>query len=174
MARAGCGISGPSSEPKLMRELAFKDRVVQATFSRDNRWVAFGSWDRTIQLVDLKNSAVSQPTELAGHAGKILCTSFSPDSRWLTTGSEDRTTRLWDPTDPSAAPVVLRGHEGSVAHVGFSEGTAEGARGLAFDRCGSGEKAVLLGFATLRALRSGEIDKRPEPASFVALPVSAD
>ena len=35
--------------------------------------------------------------------------------------SEDNTIRLWDPLDPSAAPVVLRGHEAAVQHVGFSK-----------------------------------------------------
>ncbi len=35
--------------------------------------------------------------------------------------SEDGTIRVWDPLDPSAAPVVLRGHEASVQHVGFSK-----------------------------------------------------
>ena len=36
------------------------------------------------------------------------------------TAGEDRTIRLWRPDAPEAAPVVLRGHEGSVPHLGFS------------------------------------------------------
>lgn len=109
------------SEPKLISELTFKDRVLQATFSPDNRWVAFGSWDKTLKLLDLKDSGTSKPVELSGHAGRIRFAAFSPDGKWLVTGSEDRTIRLWDPAHTGAAPVVLRGHEASVEHVGFSK-----------------------------------------------------
>jgi WD40 repeat protein len=47
---------------------------------------------------------------------------ISPDNHWLVTGGEDETARLWDLTakDPSANPVVLRGHENSVHAVAIS------------------------------------------------------
>ena len=111
------------SEPKVIAELEFKDRVLQAAFSPDKptRWVAFGSWDQTLKLLELTNPGTSEPIELSGNAGRIASVSFSPDSRWLVSASEDRTIRLWDPLDPSAASVVLRGHEDRVQHVGFSE-----------------------------------------------------
>ena len=111
------------SEPKLIAEPTFKDRVLQAAFSPDKptRWVAFGSWDQTLKLLELTNPGTSEPIELSGNAGRIASVSFSPDGRWLVSSSEDRTIRLWDPLDPSAASVVLRGHEDRVQHVGFSE-----------------------------------------------------
>ena len=111
------------SEPKVIAELEFKDRVLQAAFSPDKptRWVAFGPWDQTLKLLELTNPGTSEPIELSGNAGRIASVSFSPDGRWLVSSSEDRTIRLWDPLDPSAASVVLRGHEDRVQHVGFSE-----------------------------------------------------
>jgi WD40 repeat protein len=47
---------------------------------------------------------------------------ISPDNHWLVTGSSDKTARLWDLTakDPSANPVVLRGHENDVSAVAIS------------------------------------------------------
>jgi len=42
---------------------------------------------------------------------------FSPDGQWLATGGADKAARLWQlkGTDPSAAPIVLRGHDGAVS-----------------------------------------------------------
>jgi WD40 repeat protein len=47
---------------------------------------------------------------------------ISPDNQWLVTGSWDKTARLWDlrAKDPSASPVVLRGHEYAVCAVAIS------------------------------------------------------
>jgi WD40 repeat protein len=109
------------AEPTLVAELKFDDRVIQAVFSPDNRWVAFGSWenDNTVKLLDLKHPDAAKPINLVGHADRILAVSFSPDGRWLATASADQTVRLWDPAHPSAAPVILRGHEGRVFDIDF-------------------------------------------------------
>ncbi|MUG93136.1 hypothetical protein F7734_12090 [Scytonema sp. UIC 10036] len=57
---------------------------------------------------------------MTGHQGRILGLEFSPDNQWLATSSEDHTIRLWNPTDITAAPIVLRGHEASVRPFAFS------------------------------------------------------
>jgi len=91
-------------------------------FSPDSRWAAFASWDHNAALLDLRAAATAPPVLVTGHVGKILAAGFSPDpdSQWFATAGEDRTIRLWRPDAPGAAPVVLRGHEGTVAHLGFS------------------------------------------------------
>jgi hypothetical protein len=102
-----------------VREVEFDDRVFRAVFSPDGRWAAFGSWDRTAALLDLR--APDAPVvRLRGHVGRVLAVTFSPDSTWLATAGEDRTIRLWSPLAPRAAPIVLLGHEASVPHLAFA------------------------------------------------------
>jgi WD40 repeat protein len=59
---------------------------------------------------------------LAKADGEIKTLAISPDNHWLVTGSADNTARLWDlrATDPSANPVILRGHESTVGAVAIS------------------------------------------------------
>jgi len=47
---------------------------------------------------------------------------LSPNNRWVVTGSWDNTARLWDLSaeDPTASPVVLRGHDGAINAVAIS------------------------------------------------------
>lgn len=97
----------------------FQNRVTEAAFSSDGQSVAFGSWDRTIQLLDLRNSPDAKVTPFPGHDSRVFAVAFSPDSRWLITAGEDRTIRIWDRSDPGAAPIVLR-HDGSVNYVSFA------------------------------------------------------
>jgi len=45
---------------------------------------------------------------------------ISPDSNWLITGSEKDIPKLWNLNDPSAAPLNLTGHSGSLDVAAFS------------------------------------------------------
>jgi WD40 repeat protein len=47
---------------------------------------------------------------------------FSQDNHWLVTGSWDHTAHLWNLTakDPTASPVVLRGHKDDITALAIS------------------------------------------------------
>ncbi|MGH8475282.1 MAG: WD40 repeat domain-containing protein, partial [Methylococcales bacterium] len=89
-------------------KLTFKGRLDEVAISPDGRWVAAGSWDKTTQLLDMKQPG-GKPFVLRGHTARTLAVGFSPDSQWLATGNEDRTARLWslEADDPSADSVEL-------------------------------------------------------------------
>ncbi|MGG5890096.1 AAA family ATPase [Falsiroseomonas sp. HC035] len=113
----------PGTAPRQRAEAIFNDRVFATAFSPDGRRVAFGSWDGTVQVLDLGgvvgDGAAPHAAALRGHTGRVLSVIFSPDSRWLATTAEDHSVRLWDPAAPRIAPLVLQGHEASVFGATF-------------------------------------------------------
>jgi WD40 repeat protein len=59
-------------------------------------------------------------TQRLAHEGEVQALAYSPNGAILATGSADGTARLWNPSDPTADPVVLPGHESVVHAVAFS------------------------------------------------------
>jgi WD40 repeat protein len=62
-------------------------------FSPDSRWLAIGSVDPVVRVVEL---AGGLPIELQGHTADVFALRFSPDGRQLLTSSHDRSLRIWD------------------------------------------------------------------------------
>jgi WD40 repeat protein len=64
--------------------------------------------------------AGGRPLEISRSAPRALA--ISPDNHWLVTGGEDGMARLWDlrANDPTASPVVLRGHKDVVYALAIS------------------------------------------------------
>jgi WD40 repeat protein len=75
--------------------------------SPDGRFVATGSWDRTLRVWDLNTGR--EKSRLSGHSRSIWTVAFSPDSKKVLSGGEDSTIQIWD-VESGKLLRTLRGH----------------------------------------------------------------
>jgi WD40 repeat protein/predicted Ser/Thr protein kinase len=88
--------------------------VYPVAYSADGRWIASGSWDRTVRLWD---AATGELCATLPHEGIVRNVAFGPDSSWLvSTSDEGDRLRVWDVatgrrrqslTGPAAALVAI-------------------------------------------------------------------
>jgi WD40 repeat protein len=103
-----------ASEPLILRH--HSGWVGGVAFSEDSRFLATGSADRTIHVMDLTKK---QPDKvLRGHKDHVSALAFAPQGCLLASAGYDHTARLFN--IESNASVVLKGHQGVVTSVAFS------------------------------------------------------
>jgi WD40 repeat protein len=94
--------------------------VTSVVFSTNNKLLAVGAADGTLELWDVQKAKMTRPA-LRAHSEAILGLAFSPDNRLLATSSRDRTALIWDVSSPRNATVKtsLLGHKDGVISVAF-------------------------------------------------------
>ncbi len=86
-------------------------RVAGLAFSADNRWLASGSFDKSVFLWDMATGRVRRV--LQGHTGPVSSVAFSKDGRTLVSASHDGTLKLW-PVQKEAESETLQPKLGEV------------------------------------------------------------
>ncbi len=68
--------------------------VLSVAFSRDGRFLATGSLDKTAKLWEVESGRAVRSFQ--AHTSLVFSVAFSPDGRLLATGAGDGAVRLWD------------------------------------------------------------------------------
>jgi WD40 repeat protein len=66
--------------------------VSSLAFSPDGRWLASGSWDKTVKIWDVETGHELQA--LAGNNHAIYTVAFDSGGNWVAAGSQDGTIEL--------------------------------------------------------------------------------
>ena len=115
------------SSNTLANTAVYKDEFVghpegvnSVAFSADGKLLASGSWDKTVQLWEVKMGEQKQVfTEYVGWADTVA---FSPDGTTLASGcgeAFDKTVQLWD-IKKAEQKRRLTGHMSGIQSVAFS------------------------------------------------------
>ena len=106
-----------ASAPEIVFSAGTPSSVNAVSYSPDGKYIASGSYDKTIKIWDAATGMCLRTQE--GHSESILSVSYSPDGKYIASGSRDKTIKIWD----AATGMCLRtleGHSGDIDSVCYS------------------------------------------------------
>ena len=71
------------------------NNVTALAATRDGKFIATGSTDKTIRLWDMSSGNARLARVFQGHTEEVTTLAFSPDGKTLASGSNDQSIRLW-------------------------------------------------------------------------------
>ncbi len=74
--------------------LAHKDSILALNISRDGKWLATGSADKTVKIWELATQ--KELAKFESHLGHVLTVAFNPDASKLATGGADKVLNFWN------------------------------------------------------------------------------
>jgi target of rapamycin complex subunit LST8 len=99
---------------------AHQSYPLRCRFSKNARYVATCSADRTIKVWELQGQRCVLHKTLSGHSRWVWDIAFSADSQYIVSASSDRTLKLWD----VANEKILReyqGHQNAVTCLALND-----------------------------------------------------
>ena len=118
-AEKGCLAIEKSSDIGLRNiEEHLNAAVSSMSFSPDGCWLAWGSWDNSVRLWNMKEQCAEG--ELIGHLSNVSSVSFSSDGHWLASGGWDNRVRLWDMSELRVEGETSIGHTKGVQSMSFN------------------------------------------------------
>jgi WD40 repeat protein len=93
------------------------DKVNEASFSPDGKYVVTASLDSTARIWEVSSGKELQ--RLTGHIGWVYMASFSPNGKYVITACSDKTARIWEASSGKELHI-LNGHTSVVYNASFS------------------------------------------------------
>jgi len=105
------------SKPEVYVQFGHHKEITSISFSKDGKYIATGSEDRTIKLWDILTGR--EIRTILGHSDKINSILFSPDSRYIASASSDNTIKIFE-IETGLEYMTLTGHSREVNSISFS------------------------------------------------------
>ena len=106
-----------ASAPEIVFSAGTPSSVNAVSYSPDCKYIASGSYDKTIKIWDAATGMCLRTLE--GHSESIRSVSYSPDGKHLASGSYDKTIKIWDAATGKCLRT-LEGHSGDIDSVCYS------------------------------------------------------
>jgi len=90
--------------------------VNSVAFDPSGRYLASGSYDRTVRMWDVASG--EEVAMLTNNDSAVNSVAFDPNGKYLASGSNDKNVRIWDVSTQQKV-AVLQGHTGIVRSVAF-------------------------------------------------------
>jgi WD40 repeat protein len=111
---------GQENWPAMQKLLSGHElSVYSVAVSPDGKYIASGSWDKTIRVWDAETGEmIGRPLE--NHGQSVTCVASFPDGKRIVSGSWDAKMRVWNVESGKETGLSFRGHESAISSISVS------------------------------------------------------